>query len=95
MVEAAETSPADKPPAVTARPDVNEPDGGDHRGSGDETFTGVGGTVVTVSGRTLVMARNLGCPERCSQQVREHAHLKSSRDAGGGQGPRSMRIWKE
>jgi hypothetical protein len=25
VVEAAETSPADKPPAVTARPDVNEP----------------------------------------------------------------------
>jgi hypothetical protein len=37
--------------------DVMSPDGGDHRGSGDETFTGVGGTVVTVSGRTC-MARN-------------------------------------
>ena len=36
------------------------PDGGDHRGSGDEPFTGVsgGGTVVSVSGRTLVMAHN-------------------------------------
>ena len=32
------------------------PDGGDHRGSGDETFTGVGGTVVTVSGRAPIKA---------------------------------------